>query len=141
MMEISEGFWLSLKYPNIECKCQYCYEGRILNDIERYNSELEARIKYRTLDKTFFCPFRTFHVQESILTIPTSEIQLGIDRLFRVKCEKGYLEYRLLDNPPLDESPSKEVIFNISYGLLPMKYEKHIKKQDRVGQIKYSFSK
>ena len=51
------------------------------------------------------------------------------------------MEYRLLDNAPLDYSPSKQVTFNISFGLLPIKYDKHVKKQDRVAQIKNSLSK
>ena len=71
----------------------------------------------------------------------TSDIVLGVDRLFKVKSEKGYIEYRLLDNAPMDCTPLKEVTFNISFGLLPIKYDKHIKKQDRIGQIKYNLSK
>jgi len=24
IMGITEGFWLALRFPNIECQCQYC---------------------------------------------------------------------------------------------------------------------
>ena len=109
--------------------------------MEKYNKEVEERNVNRTIPKTFYCPFRTFHVQDAIMTMPLSDINLGIDKLFRTRCEKGCLEYRLLDNAPLDYSLNKEVTFNISFGLLPIKYDKHVKKQDRVGQIKYSLAK
>ena len=75
--------------------------------MEKYNAEMEKRNQNRMVPKTFYCPFRTFHVQTAITTMPSSEITLGIDRLFRVKCEKGFMEYRLMDNAPLDCSPSK----------------------------------
>lgn len=51
------------------------------------------------------------------------------------------MEYRLLDNAPLDQSPPKFVIFNIAYGLMPIKHEKFIHKQERVGQIKHGLVK
>jgi hypothetical protein len=140
-MGITEGFWLMLKYPTMECHCHFCSEGAILNDVEKYNRELNTRNLNRCIEMTFYCPFRTFRVQDSILTSPAEEINLSVYRLFRVKSEKGFLEYRLLDNPPLDCSPPKEVTFNLSCGLLPMKYERHIKRQDRVGQIKYAIAK
>ena len=90
-------------------------------------------MRNRINDNTFYCPFRTFHVQEGMLTVHPSDISLGIDRLFWVKCVKGYLDYRLLDNVPLSCSPTKEVTFNISSGLLPMKYDRNISRHDRVG--------
>jgi hypothetical protein len=34
---------------------------------------------------TFFCPVRTFSVQGAILTMPSSEIVLGMDKLFWAK--------------------------------------------------------
>ena len=85
-MGITEGFWLSLKYPNISCKCEYCSDGDVLNTMEKYNAEMEKRNQNRMAPKTFYCPFRTFHVQTAITTMPSSQITLGIDRLFRVKC-------------------------------------------------------
>ena len=51
------------------------------------------------------------------------------------------MEYRLLDNAPLDQSPLKYVVFNIAFGLLPIRHEKHIHRQERVGQIKHALVK
>ena len=32
------------------------------------------------------------------------------------------MEYRLLDNAPLDQIPPKYVVFNIAFGLVPIKH-------------------
>ena len=70
-----------------------------------------------------------------------SEIQLGVDRLLWIRCEKGCLQYELLDNSPLFCSPCKTVVVEVACGPNSMKFDKKIGKQDRVGQIKTSFSR
>ena len=53
---------------------------------------------------TFYCPFRTIQAQNLVnMANPRLADKAG-ERIFTIRCNRGYLDYRLMESTPLNKT-------------------------------------
>lgn len=99
-LRVGETLWIYCRYGHIGCNCEHCREGLVLTGVDLYEREAAERLRNRQAVNTFLCPFRTVHAQSMLAQTDIALISTAADRLLFMRCERGKLDYRLLDSTP-----------------------------------------